>query len=152
MTDTSREAIVKHLRHIFKQYDNKMDLLAADMLEADAQEIKRLEQCRIDEVETTNKAAQASRDLLTKALNEAQQVAVPAWVPVTESLLASEPNWLSGPLWVAGRYGVSQATYEWRQGRYPHCFDTDGNGALGLDSVTHVMPCLKPAAPQGDKP
>ena len=60
---------------------------AADMLEADAREIKRLEQCRIDEAETTNKAAQASRDLLTKALNKAQQVAVP--VPMSDSQISA---------------------------------------------------------------
>lgn len=41
---------------------------AAEMLKADEQEMNRLEQCRIDEAETTNKAAQASRDLLTKTL------------------------------------------------------------------------------------
>ena len=79
-SNTRREAIIKELRMLgplscghFADVGNS----AADMLEADDQEIKRLEQSRIDEADTTNRAAQASRDLLTKAMNQAQQVASP---------------------------------------------------------------------------
>lgn len=86
-------------------------LQAVDMLEADAQEIKRLEQCRIDEAETTNKAAQASRDLLTKALNEAQQVAVP--VPMTDDqmsrLFCESPEVIHPALLSTYRCGVRDA-------------------------------------------
>ena len=88
-SNTRREAIIKELRMLgplscghFSDVGNS----AADMLEADDQEIKRLEQSRIDEADTTNKAAQASRDLLTKLLNKAQQVAVPAWTLTADKM------------------------------------------------------------------
>lgn len=63
MIYTSREALIIELRQAagdYSLFDKHMGRDAADMLEADAQEIKRLEQCRIDEAETNNKAAQAS--------------------------------------------------------------------------------------------
>jgi len=79
-----RENITSSLKHsvaILNEYGltctSELVNKAADMLAADALEIKRLEQTRVDEAETTNIAAQASRDLLTKALNVAQQAVVP---------------------------------------------------------------------------
>lgn len=83
---------------------------------------------------------------------EAQQVAVPAWVPMTVELLNSQEPWLYQPIWIAGEFGVEQATYEWRQGRYPHCFDTSDGHGRGLSEITHAMPVEIPASPQGAKP
>jgi hypothetical protein len=77
---------------------------------------------------------------------------VPAWVPMTEKLLNTQEPWLYQPIWIAGAFGVEQATYEWRQGRNPHCFDTTDGDCRDLSEITHAMPIVIPAAPQGAKP
>ena len=85
MSNTNgRAELIKELRLLAQISGGKLVTQAADMLEADTLEINRLEQCRIDEAKTTNKASQASRDLLPKVLNEEQQL-----LPLRECLYES---------------------------------------------------------------
>ena len=70
------------------------------------------------------------------------------WVPLTKSLLESQVDWLYEPLWIAGDFGIDQAVYEWRQGRFPDCFDTtSGRDCYGLSEITHIMPITIPKLP-----
>lgn len=75
----------------------------------------------------------------------------PEWMPVSkESMDTAElPDWFRSeePMWVATTSGVYVGTYEWRQGRNPHCFTTLDGGSFSFPQVTHIKQFVKPAAP-----
>lgn len=74
-----------------------------------------------------------------------------AWVPVTQELLESQEPWLYTPCWLALNGGsVLQGYYEWRQGRNPDRFCTNGGGDLWAFDVSHVMPIKPPAHPSSE--
>jgi hypothetical protein len=70
------------------------------------------------------------------------------WIAVSKKLLEEQPDWLYQPLWISTADGVFAAQYEWRQGRYPHQFDTEGAGSFTIPDVTHAMPLVKPCGPK----
>lgn len=76
--------------------------------------------------------------------------AAPEWIAVSKELLdRSMPDCLHSRLWIAtNKYGVMAGRYEWRQGRYPHCFFADTGELYGIDLVTHIMPYSAPQPPK----
>jgi len=70
------------------------------------------------------------------------------WIPVTQTLLNEQHDWLYKPMWIAMPNGhVCTGYYEWQQGRCPDRFITDDLGDIHAYSASHVMPMLKPTAP-----
>jgi hypothetical protein len=83
-----------------------------------------------------------------------QPALVPAgWVPLTEKLINSQEPWLYEPCWLAFPSGaVLKGVYEWRQGRDPDRFYTDGGGDYWAFDATHVMPVALPEHPAAPQP
>jgi hypothetical protein len=78
------------------------------------------------------------------AKDDAKAFKVDQWISVTKEL---QPDWLYQPLWISTPQGVIAAKYEWRQGRYPHQFDTESGGSFTIPDVTHAMPLVLPVGP-----
>jgi hypothetical protein len=75
-----------------------------------------------------------------------------AWVPVTKELLQAQHPWLYKPMWIAMKDGsILMGRYEWRQGRNPDRFLSDGVDEWAYDA-SHVMPLLVPAHPSTTPP
>ena len=73
----------------------------------------------------------------------------PAWVPVTEALLNSQEPWLYEPMWIALKGGrVVVGRYEWRQGRNPDRFYSDGSGDHWAYEASHVAKFSVPKSPE----
>ena len=71
----------------------------------------------------------------------------PRWEPVTQELLNQQHPWLYEPMWIAMKGGtVLQGIYEWRQGRNPDRFITDGGDDWAFDAA-YVMPIVQPKPP-----
>lgn len=65
-----------------------------------------------------------------------------AWQLITESLLAKQPEWLDGLLWISDGVRVWRGRYMWRQGHQPDRFVGEGGNihAIGLYAAPDVTP------------
>lgn len=67
------------------------------------------------------------------------------WRPAADVIAADDQH---GRSWLALNWGdVVIGTYEWRQGRSPDGWNTDGSGRLSLSDVTHCAPFCAPLHP-----
>lgn len=82
---------------------------------------------------------QLERDALRAKLGSTE------WVPISREIMEDcesweMPDWYRGGqlMWVATAVSVFVGTYEWRQGRNPHCFITVDGHYFGFPEVTHI--------------
>jgi hypothetical protein len=92
-------------------------------------------------------------ELFDRAKAQPAPVQPVAWVPVTETLLHEQHAWLYETMWIAMKDGrVLKGRYEWRQGRKPDRFYSDGAGDEWAYAASHVMPLQAPAHPSTTPP
>jgi hypothetical protein len=92
-------------------------------------------------------------ELFDRAAAQPAPVQPVAWVPVTETLLHEQHAWLYETMWIAMKDGrVLKGRYEWRQGRKPDRFYSDGAGDEWAYDASHVMPLQAPAHPSTTPP